>query len=153
MAETDGLEMHIREHQSIRAHAAVDAGVELIRTAAVMRIEQHQFHVPLVERLHLLGAAEADQMLLVTASGLLPDALLLHFDRHPVLFAQTRHDAAGRHKRIPADPPPLRATRLTRNSTRRHPPTPPSHFVPATRRPDAPPAWTCPRPPSNLSTQ
>jgi hypothetical protein len=46
-----------------------DLVANLEQTIADMRVEQHQFHVPFVQSLHLLGAAEADHVLLKTAPG------------------------------------------------------------------------------------
>ena len=75
--------------------------MELVGATRVMRVEQHQFHVPFVQRFHLLGPAEADQVLLKAPPGFVADALFLHRHRHPIVLPQPVHDPGGGHERVP----------------------------------------------------
>jgi hypothetical protein len=100
MAEADGLEAAFAQDQPVRADPPENPGMELVGAALVMRVEQHQFHVPLVQRLHLLGAAEPDHMLLETPPGFLADALFLDVHRHPIVRPQPIDDARGGHEGV-----------------------------------------------------
>jgi len=53
MAEPECRESAFRHHESIRAQASKDPGVQLVGRIRIVRIHQHQFHVPLVERCDL----------------------------------------------------------------------------------------------------
>jgi hypothetical protein len=65
-----------------------------------MGIGQDQLRVPFVERLHLLGAAEADEVLLEPEPGFQADMLLFDIDRNPAPFAERLQDLGCRHEGV-----------------------------------------------------
>jgi hypothetical protein len=98
--EADGLKAALADDQAVMTDPPVDAGMELIRTAAVVGVQQDQFHVPFVERPRLLGAPEAQEVLLEAAPGGDADALFFRRDGDPVVFPQSRDEAGRRHERV-----------------------------------------------------
>jgi hypothetical protein len=61
--------------------------MELIGTARVVGIEEHELHVPLVEGLHLLHLAEPEEVLLEAQTLDFAGALFFHVYRSPVGLA------------------------------------------------------------------
>lgn len=84
MTESDGFEAPLRQDKPIAAHPAINPGMQLVGATRIVRVEQDEFHVPLIQRFHLLGAAEPKLMLLETAPGFGANALLFHLNRDPI---------------------------------------------------------------------
>ncbi len=99
--EADGLKAALADDQAVMTDPPVNAGMKLIRTAAVVGVQEDQFHVPFVERPRLLGAPEAQEVLLEAAPGGDADALFFRGDWDPVVFLQSRDEAGRRHERVP----------------------------------------------------
>jgi hypothetical protein len=100
MPETNRFKLLVRNDQAITAQAAKDADLEDVGTSGVMRVGQHQLGIPFVERLHLLGPAETDEVFLESEAAWCTGALLFDMHWQPILLAQAGDDFCRWHERV-----------------------------------------------------
>src|ERR1039458_1352053 len=99
MPEPDCIETAFA-NEAVRADPPEDAGMKLVGATPVMGVDQNQFHVPFIQCLHLLGSAEADQVLLKAPPRLVADALFLYVHRHPIVLSQPGNQLGCGDERI-----------------------------------------------------
>ena len=66
MAKPDGFEVVIGDDEAVAAQAAVDADLHKVGAGRVVGVGQDKLRIPFIERVHLLGTTESDQVLLET---------------------------------------------------------------------------------------